>query len=382
MRLLHTGDLHIGKRLHEVSLLEDQQFILQEIRRLARAHQVDALVIAGDVYDKTLPPAEAVSVLDAFFTDMWRDGIPVLLVSGNHDSPERLGFASRLLTHGGLHIATELKADPQPWSFSDGKSRVQIWPLPFVRPASARAALGDESLLSYEQAVRAMLARMQQDADCCQVLLAHQFVVSGSTEPERCDSEQLSIGGVDQVDVSAFSSFDYVALGHLHGPQQVGRPTVRYSGSPLQYSFSELNHHKSAVLVELGPGHQVKWELLPLQPLRRLRQIRGPLQQLISPEVVSAASAEDYIRAILTDEEDLLHPMDQLRRVYPHIMQMLFENSRSGPGLQADSSPAQPEKDPLTHFCDFYLQQQGVEASEEKRSLVRKLLAQIGEERL
>ena len=379
MRLLHTGDLHIGKRLNEFSLAEDQRFILAELRRLAQERRVDALVIAGDVYDKSLPSGEAVSLLDEFLTGLHQDGIPVLLISGNHDSPERLGFGARLLAQGGLFISTELSAQPRPWEFSDAYGKVQLWPLPFVRPAAARHALDDESLLSYEQAVRAMLSRMERDAGARQVLLSHQFVVSGQQQPEQCDSEQLSLGGVDQVDVSAFAGFDYVALGHLHGPQQVGRPTVRYAGSPLQYSFSELHHHKSAVLVELGPEHHVQWELLPLRPLHSLRQIRGPLSRLISPEVVSAAPAEDYIRAILTDEEDLFRPLDQLRRVYPHIMQLLFENSHSSPGLRADSRPLAEEKSPLEHFCRFYQQQQGRDLSEDKLQYLRKLLQEIGE---
>lgn len=379
MRLLHTGDLHIGKRLNEFSLLEDQQHILQEMRRLARLHHVDALLIAGDVYDKILPPAEAVSVLDDFLTDLSQDGIQVMLISGNHDSPERLGFGARLLGEGGLHIATAQSGEPRPWELADAGGRVQIWPLPFLRPAMARAALGEEEISTYDQAVRAMLGRMQREEGCTQILLAHQFVVSGQNLPEQCESEQFSVGGLDQVDVSAFDGFDYVALGHLHGPQQVGRATVRYAGSPLQYSFSELHHHKSVVLLDISPGG-LRWELLPLEPLRRLRQIRGPLSELISPEIVNAAPAEDYIRAILTDEEDLLRPLDQLRRVYPNLMQMLVENSRSRAGLRGNSAALSQEKRPLEQFCDFYQQQQGQAPEGEKLDYIRRLLEKIGEE--
>ena len=223
MRLLHTGDLHIGKRLGECSLLEDQHHILQEIRRLAQTHQVDALVIAGDVYDKTLPPAEAVTLLDDFLTGLHQDGIPVLLISGNHDSPERLGFGARLLSGGGIYIATELTAEPRPLEFQDAWGRVQVWLLPFVRPATARAVLGQENLATYDQAVRAMVGQMPIDPCCRQVLVAHQFVTAQGIAPQSCDSEQISVGGIDQVEVSTFAAFDYVALGHLHGPQWVGQ---------------------------------------------------------------------------------------------------------------------------------------------------------------
>lgn len=380
MRLLHTGDLHIGKRLGECSLLEDQHHILQEIRRLAQTHQVDALVIAGDVYDKTLPPAEAVTLLDDFLTGLHQDGIPVLLISGNHDSPERLGFGARLLSGGGIYIATELTAEPRPLEFQDAWGRVQVWLLPFVRPATARAVLGQENLATYDQAVRAMVGQMPIDPCCRQVLVAHQFVTAQGIAPQSCDSEQISVGGIDQVEVSTFAAFDYVALGHLHGPQWVGRETVRYAGSPLQYSFSEAVHQKSVALVELASPGQTSVELLSLSPLRRVRQIRGRLAQLLAAEVVAAAPAEDYIRAVLTDEEDLIRPMDQLRRVYPNLLQLAVENRRSGPGLAADAAPQEPEKTPLEHFQDFYTQQQGIPPAPEKLNLVEKLLEQIWEE--
>lgn len=380
MRLLHTGDLHIGKRLGECPLLEDQRHILEQIRRLAQTRRVDALVIAGDVYDKTLPPTEAVTLLDDFLTVLHQDGIPVLLISGNHDSPERLGFGSRLLADGGLHIVTEPSAEPSPWEFQDAWGRVQVWLLPFVRPAIARAVLGREDLSTYDQSVRAMVDLMRPEPGCRQVLVAHQFAIAPGKTPRTCDSEQISVGGIDQVEVSAFDAFDYVALGHLHGPQAVGRDTVRYAGSPLQYSFSEATHQKSVALVELGPAGQTSVELLPLSPLRRVRQIRGRLEQLLSAAVVASACPEDYIRAVLTDEEDLLRPMDQLRRVYPNLLQLTVENQRSGPGLRGDAAPQEPEKTPLEHFQDFYLQQQNVPPSPEKLELVEKLFAQIREE--
>lgn len=380
MRLLHTGDLHIGKRLYEFSLVEDQQHILGELRRLARAEKVDALVLAGDIYDKTLPPAEAVTVLDDFLTGLHRDGIPVLLISGNHDSPERLRFGARLLANGGIHIAAGMEDAFQPWLFQRGAEKVQFWLLPYVYPAAARRALGDESLQTYDQAVSAMVRAMARDPACRQVLVAHQFVVNGGETPKQYESEQISVGGMNQVEAGAFAGFDYVALGHLHGPQQVGRPTVRYAGSPLAYSFSELDHDKSAVLLDIPARGPVEIRLLPLEPLRRLRQIRGRLDQLLDPAVAAAADREDYIRAVLTNEEDLVQPLAQLRRVYPNVMQLAFENSRSGPGLAADSGPRQPEKSPLEHFEDFYAQQQGQPPTREKLELVRRLLETIGEE--
>ena len=383
LKLLHLADLHLGKRVNEISMLEDQKYILGQILDLAQAEKSDAVLIAGDVYDKGVPPGDAVELLDEFLTRLARMGLPVLCIAGNHDSPERLGFGSRLFARSGLHIAGTFTGSVQHDTLRDAWGPVNFYLLPFVRPAAVAPCFPQETIRTCGDAVRAALAAAVSAPDFRpqerNVLLAHQFVTAGGNEPERSDSESVSVGGLDNVDASLFDAFDYVALGHLHGPQRIGRDTVRYAGSPLRYSFSEVRQHKSVPLVELGPKGTVGYRLLPLRPVREMRQIRGPLAALLEAGRALTEGREDYIRALLTDENEtqVFDAVGQLRRVYPNLMRLEFENG--GRGAQAQEDPAaEPEEmerlGPLGLFERFYRLQNGRGLAGGQQRILRGLL--------
>lgn len=378
MKLLHLADLHIGKRVNEFSMLEDQMDVLQKILAIARERKPDGVLIAGDVYDKTIPSAEAVTVLDGFLTSLAGFGIPVFVVPGNHDSAERLGFGSQLLRESGVYIAAPYHGVVERFTLEDSFGPVGIHLLPFLRPSAVAACHPGEKVGSYDEGVRLALSGADFSGAQRHVLVAHQFVTSGGQEPERSDSEAISVGGLDNVDVSAFQPFDYVALGHIHGPQFVGRPSVRYAGSPLKYSFSEWRQQKAALLVTLGqPGEEPVVEKIPLHPLRDLRVIRGPLAQLTA----LGERSEDYIEAVLTDEESLADPLGELRQIYPNLMRLTFDNRRT----QAQEGPGAAEKvrekTALELFSEFYEAQNGLPLEGEQTGILTEILAGLEEDR-
>lgn len=367
MKLLHLGDLHLGKRVGEFSLLQDQRFVLGQVVRLAAQYKVDAVLLAGDLYDKPVPPAEAVELLDWFLTALCSAGHTVLAVSGNHDSPERLAFASSLLQRAGVYIAGEVGAVPQRVTLTDDYGPVDITLLPFVKPAMLTPFLGERPA-NTDAAVAAALAALPPDAVRRNVLVAHQFVTAGSQQPAVCDSEIAPVGGVENVDVSCFNGYDYVALGHLHGPQRIGRDSVRYAGSPLKYSFSEVRHHKSAALVTLGaPGEEVEIELLPLVPLHDMREVRGPIDALLSPQNVT--DAQDYLHVTLTDEEELIDAISRVRAVYPNLMKLDFDNRRTRAAGGQSAAQAVEQKTLPQLFSEFFELMNGSALTENQQAL-------------
>lgn len=381
MKLLHLSDLHIGKRVCEFSMLEDQRYILTQILGVARDAKPDAVLIAGDLYDRSIPGGEAVTLLDDFLTELAARRTPVFAISGNHDSPERLDFGSRIMRQRGVTIAGAFQGRPQGAVLSDEYGPVHIVLLPFLRPAAAQPFFGPEQTDTYGHAVRAALGTLELNPAERNVLVAHQFVVSGGTEPERCDSETVSVGGLDSVDASAFSGFDYVALGHLHGPQQIGRPSVRYAGSPLKYSFSEARQKKSVTLVELGEKGKLEWTQIPLTPLRDLRELRGPIAELTSPEAAGQGNREDYVRAVLTDEKEVADAAGKLRAVFPNLMRIDFENARTAaPDSDTAASGDPAERTPAELFEEFYESRNGAPMSERERELLRQAVEAAQEE--
>ena len=301
MKFIHLSDLHLGKRVNEYSMLEDQQYILKEIIRIVDDEQPQGVLIAGDVYDKSVPTAEAVALLDDFLVQLSQRGLQVYLISGNHDSPERMAFGGRLMEQSGIHIAPVYNGTAAVYTLADEYGPVHIHLLPFVKPAYVRRYFPEQEITSYTDAVTTAIQAMEVDREQRNILVTHQFV-TGAT---RCDSEEVSVGGTDQVDVSAFEPFDYVALGHLHGPQTVGRETVRYCGTPLKYSFSEAGHHKSVTVVELGEKGNVAVRTVPLTPLRDLVELRGSYEQLTLRDFYQGTSyPQDYVHITLTDEEE------------------------------------------------------------------------------
>lgn len=365
MRFFHLSDLHIGKQLHHYSLLEDQKHILSEVAEYVRTLQPDAVVIAGDIYDKSVPSGEAVSLFDDFLTELAdiRPQCPVLMISGNHDSSQRLDYASRILGRQNIYIAGEAPNKPDQYlkkvTFSDSDGDVNFYLLPFLKPGFVRNVFPDKMPESYSEAVSAILKREEIDETKRNVLVSHQFYTGSGLMPERCDSELFSVGGIDNVEISPLLSFEYAALGHIHGAQQVGTPFIRYCGTLLKYSISEAGHTKSLHMIELGPkGEAVQVECLPLHPLRDVRAIRGELEELIAH--ADDQTRGDYVSITLTDETEPYRPKEQLERVYSHILEIRMDNTRTRKRLE-EFDEAIEIADPFTAFQEFYQEIQGRE---------------------
>lgn len=381
MKLLHIADLHIGKRVNEFNMLEEQRFILEQILKIAKEEETDGVLIAGDVYDKSLPSGEAVELLDDFLTGLTALGQAVFLISGNHDSPERLGFGSRILKENRLFIYSVYNGRLDKITLQDEFGDFNIYLLPFIKPAMLRPYL-EEVPASYEEAVRAALLTEDIDTSGRNILVAHQFVINGYLQPERSDSESLSVGGVDQVDVSAFDNFDYVALGHLHRSQRIGRDTVRYAGSPLKYSFSEARYEKSALLLSFGAKGEIVIEKKALKSLHDLREIKGPIAELLRAGKEEPDISYDYIHATLTDEEEIYDAIGQLRQVYPNLMVLDFENRKSLDTVYGYTAASMEtaRKSPLELFEEFYQIQNRKELNEEQQLFMAGIMEEAGGE--
>ncbi len=302
MKLMHIADLHIGKRVNEFSMLDDQKYILNEILRIVDEAKLSAILISGDIYDKSVPAGEAVEVLDEFLTELVVRNVQIFIVSGNHDSPERLTFGSRIMMKNGVHIAGTFDGSLNHITLADEFGPLHIFLLPFIKPAMVSPYYTGQDILSYEDAAKAVISSCQIDIKERNILVAHQFITSGGKEPERSESESISIGGLNNIDTSVFQSFDYVALGHLHGPQSIGRETVRYAGSPLKYSFSEVRQNKAVTILEFGPKGTLNIQTQTLTPVRDIREIKGPLSELIQAGASMGSTCEDYVRAIWKDD--------------------------------------------------------------------------------
>jgi exonuclease SbcD len=382
MKFMHLSDLHIGKRVNEFSMLEDQKYILKEILDAAAEQKPDAVLLAGDLYDRNVPPGEAVELLDEFLTRLSEQNLPVFAVSGNHDSPERLDFGTRIMQKHGVTIAGSFRGKPQKTVLSDAYGPINVWLLPFLKPATASPFFSEEQIATYEETVRSAIAAAGIDPGERNVLVAHQFVTAFGSQPETCDSETLSVGGADQVDVSVFDVFDYVALGHLHGPQRIGRPEVRYAGSPLKYSFSEIRQKKSITFVELKEKGCVEISTVPLVPLREMREIRGPIAELTKEENILPGLRNDYIHAILTDDHAVAEPMTRLCAVYPNLMCISFERAKNGQaGLSRTAASGNvTSRTPQDLFAEFYRNQNDRELPENERPVLDKAVEAAREE--
>ena len=376
MKFLHLADLHLGKRVNGFSMLEDQAHILRQILAILDDEQPDGVLIAGDVYDKSVPSVEAVGLLDGFLTELRARGVPVLLISGNHDSPERLAFGGRVMDSCGIHISPVYDGALAPVTLHDEFGPVHVWLLPFVKPAHVRRWFPDADIESYTDAMAEAVAHMDIDTAARNVLVTHQFVTGGA----RSGSEELSVGGTDNVDSSVFAPFDYVALGHLHGAQQIGRPTIRYAGSPLKYSFSEASQRKSVTVVTLGEKSAVDVRTVPLTPLRDLREIRGSYDELTARSFYEHTTyRSDYLHLILTDEQDVFDAMSRLRTIYPYLMTLDYDNARTR-AAGGMSVPAETERrTPSELFEALYLRQNHRPMSEVQRAYIAQLMEQIME---
>ena len=376
MKLIHLSDLHLGKRVNEFSMLEDQQYILTEILQIIDREKPDGVMIAGDVYDKSVPSAEAVALLDDFLVRLAKRDLQVFLISGNHDSPERMAFGGRLMAQSGVHLAPVYDGKVSPITLTDEYGPGNLYLLPFLKPAHVRRCFPEREILTYTDALAAAIEAMGVDPAQRNVLVTHQFVTGAA----RCDSEEISVGGTENVDVSVFGPFDYVALGHIHGPQQVGRETVRYCGTPLKYSFSEAKHQKSVTVVELGEKGAVSVRTVPLTPMRDLAELRGTYEELTFRGFYDGTSyPRDYVHITLTDEEDIPDAVSKLRIIYPNLMKLDYDNKRTRAGIILEGAEDQ-QRSPLELLEEFYEKQNGQPMGEEQRAFAKSLMERIWEE--
>lgn len=377
MKLIHLSDLHLGKRVNGFSMLDDQRYILREILKIIDRETPDGILIAGDVYDKSVPPAEAVALLDEFLVELSRRQLQVYLISGNHDSPERLAFGGRLMDQSGVHVAPVYDGRIVSFTQQDRWGSVEIFLLPFLKPAHVRRFFPDDPIDSYTDALRTVLSHAAVPTNKRTVLVTHQFVTGAS----RCDSEDLSVGGSDNVDAAVFASFDYVALGHIHNPQSAGAPHIRYCGTPLKYSFSEAAHEKSVTVVELGQKGEVDIRAIPLHPLRDMAELRGTYESLTYRGFYEGTTyPQDYLHITLTDEEDIPDAISKLRVIYPNLMQLSYDNARTRAGALAAPTEQTAQQSPLELTEIFYEGQNGQPMSDAQRDFLRGLMERIWEE--
>ena len=374
MKFLHISDLHIGKRVNEFSMIEDQKYILNQILAIAEEECADAVIIAGDIYDKPVPSAEAVQLFDRFLTKLADQKKTVFAISGNHDSAERIAFGAQLMSGRGVYLSPIYDGTVRRIAMTDEYGELFIYLLPFIKPATVRHALESEpeksAAESYQKALELVVDRMEIDTQKRNILTAHQFVTGAG----RCDSEEVMVGGLDNVDAAVFAPFDYVALGHIHSPQFIGRESVRYCGTPLKYSFSEANQRKSVTVVEMKEKGNVELHTVPLTPLHDMRELRGTYLEVTAKSFYQDMDTEDYVRIILTDEEDIPDGIQKLRVIYPNLMRLEYDNSRTRQNRAVEAVADVEQKSDLELFEEFYELQNNQPMSEQQRAYIKQLL--------
>ena len=376
MKLIHLSDIHLGKRVNEFSMLEDQAHILKKILAVVDEEKPDGVLIAGDVYDKSVPSTEAVQLFDDFLVRLAERKLPVFIISGNHDSPERLSFANRLIDAAGIHLAPVYNGVVEPITLSDEYGPVNVYMLPFIKPAHVRGFFPDTEITGYSDAVAAAIGRMNIDKTQRNVLITHQFV----TGAQRSDSEELLVGGTDNIGAEVFCDFDYVALGHIHGPQNMDSGRIRYCGSPLKYSFSEAAQQKSVTVAELKEKGTLEIHTVPLIPRRDMVELKGSYQQLTLREFYENTTyQEDYTHITLTDEEDIPDAVAKLRAVYHNLMRLDYDNPRPRHSAAIGGAENVETRSPIDLFAEFYELQNGLPMSAEQTELVASLIEKIWE---
>ena len=378
MRFVHLSDLHLGKRVNEFSMLEDQEYILNQIIEIIDEQSPQCCIIAGDIYDKAVPSAEAVELFDNFLCALARRKLQVFIISGNHDSPERIAFGSRLIDGSGIHLSPVYNGVINPFTMNDSFGQMDLYMLPFIKPAHVRRFFPDEQIESYTDALRVAIDKMDVDKKHRNILVTHQFV----TGALRSESEEISVGGTDNVDAAVFSDFDYVALGHIHGPQSVGRETVRYCGTPLKYSFSEVSHEKSVTVFDINEKGNISIETVELSPLRDMRKIRGSYMELTAKSAYEGTNTDDYMHITLTDEEDIPDAVNKLRVIYPNLMKLEYDNKRTQSAAKLCGDNNIEEKSPIELFGEFYLLQNGQDMSQEQFEFANRLINDIWEDNI
>jgi len=376
MKLIHLSDLHLGKRLKEISLIEDQKYILEEILKVIDDEKPDGVMIAGDIYDRSVPSAEAVELFDDFLVKLAERKMETFIISGNHDSPERLAFGNRLIDVTGIHLSPVYDGKVKSVELKDENGSVNIYMMPFVKPANVRRFYPDAEIETYTDAMQVAIENMNVDFEKRNILLAHQFV-TGAT---RSDSEDVSVGGLDNVDARVFEGFDYVALGHIHGPQNIERGRVRYCGTPLKYSFSEADHEKSVTVVEIFEKGNMQVRTVPLKPLRDLVVLKGNYVDVTMKRFYEGTTyQEDYTQIVLTDEEDVPDALATLRTIYHNLLVLKYDNTRTRNSAELELIDDVESKSPLELFAEFYRTQNGADMSQEQQEYITGLIEKIWE---
>ena len=373
MKFIHLSDLHLGKRVNEFSMIEDQKYILLQTINIIDDEKPDAVIIAGDIYDKSIPSEEAMLLFDDFLLRLSKRNISVFVISGNHDSSVRLSDHSKLVVNQGIYLSPVYDGTLKPVSMEDEYGEINVYMLPFIKPVVVKQYFGDEEILSYTDAVRVAIKHMNVDCNKRNVLVAHQFVLGATT----CESEEHIVGGLDSVSSDVFDCFDYVALGHIHGKQYIGRETVRYCGTLLKYSFSEKNHVKSVTVVDIKEKGNIEVREVMLTPRRDLREIKGSYEDITNRKNYEGTNVDDYVHIVLTDEEDVIDAIGKLRTIYPNIMKLSYDNKRTRENNVLTEAGAIEEKSPLELFEDFYSMQNNVSMSPWQTDYVKELIEEI-----
>jgi exonuclease SbcD len=377
MKFLHLSDLHIGKSVHGFPMLEEQKHVFEQIIHYIHSERVNAVVIAGDIYDHSIPKNEAIRVFDNFLTELAHKNVAVLLIAGNHDSPDRISYANRLLTDKQLFLSGSFKGSLQKVTLTDEHGEVNFWLLPFIKPLSVHSFFEDQIIESYDDAMDAVIRTADINYNTRNILVAHQFFTKTGVEPIRSESELNAVGGLDAINTSLIEKFDYVALGHLHGTQKVGAEHICYAGSPLKYSFSEIKQTKYTLLVEINQKtNGLITKKLPLYPLHDMCEIKGKIEEILSNEFSSRVNKDDYLHIILTNEEEIIDSMEKIRSVYPNVMKYTPENSRT---KNEQTNPQQNTQQTTNLsayelFNEFFLDMCKAPMSSEQAKIVKELL--------
>lgn len=377
MKFIHISDLHLGKRVNEFSMLEDQEFILTKIINIIDEQRPDGIFIAGDVYDKSVPSAEAVELFDDFLFRLSTRNLKVFVISGNHDSAERIAFGGRLMDKSGIYMSPVYNGEVKPITLTDAFGEIKVYMLPFIKPSNVKRFFPEKEINSYNDAVKTVVDAMDKDESKRNILITHQFV----TGAVRTESEDISVGGTDNVDASVFGGFDYVALGHIHRSQKCGGGEyIRYSGTPLKYSFSEANDKKSVTIVELKSKGDISLDFIELTPMRDMVEIKGSYEELTLKSFWENTSYnENYMHVTLTDEEDIPDVLTKLRVIYKNIMKLDYDNKRTRSANEINGAEKVDKKTPYQHFSDFYELQNGAPLSDEQATFIADMIEQIWE---
>ena len=374
MKLMHLSDLHLGKRVNEFSMLEDQTYILNKIIHIIDEEQPSGIILAGDIYDKPIPPAEAVELFDDFLYKLSQRELNVFIISGNHDSAERISFGSRLFDKAGIHLSPVYNGNISPIELSDDFGKINIYMLPFIKPVHVRRYFPDEEISSYTDAMSIVINNMHIDTDARNILVTHQFVTGSS----RTESEDISVGGSDNVDASVFKDFDYVALGHIHRSQSCGSEYIRYCGTPLKYSFSEANDTKSITVIDIKEKGNIKLDFIPLTPLRDMVEIKGKYNEIMLKDFYEGSTLKnDYLHITLTDEDDILDVITRLRVVYKNIMKLDYDNQRTRSSSEINLINDMDSKSPLELFDIFYESRNGQHLSDIQKDFMENIIEDI-----